>query len=211
VSSLHRDQSFKLCDLVVFRRTSSTTGRPPGDFFEIQPAFAKNIITAFVRIEGRTVGIVANQPMVLAGCLDIDSARKAARFVRFCDAFDIPLLALVDVPGFLSGMGQEFSGVIKHGAKLLFSYSQASVPMLTPTTRKAYGGTHDVMESKHTGADVNYAWPTAEIAVMGAKGPPRSSTAPNSTIPTRSSRERRNMRNASPTPSSRPSAALSTR
>ncbi|MGO4317977.1 acyl-CoA carboxylase subunit beta [Agrobacterium sp. MCAB5] len=141
-----------------------------GDFFEIQEAFARNIITGFVRIEGQTIGIVANQPMVLAGCLDIDSARKAARFVRFCDAFNIPILTLVDVPGFLPGTAQEYGGVIKHGAKLLFAYSEATVPMVTLITRKAYGGAYDVMASKHIGADVNYAWPTAEIAVMGAKG-----------------------------------------
>ncbi|WP_173933860.1 acyl-CoA carboxylase subunit beta [Chelativorans sp. Marseille-P2723] len=141
-----------------------------GDFFELQAAFAKNIIIGFMRIEGRTIGVVANQPMVLAGCLDIDSSRKAARFVRFCDAFDIPILTLVDVPGFLPGTAQEYGGVIKHGAKLLFAYSQATVPMVTLITRKAYGGAYDVMASKHIGADVNYAWPTAEIAVMGAKG-----------------------------------------
>jgi propionyl-CoA carboxylase beta chain len=141
-----------------------------GDFFEIQEAFAKNIITGFIRIEGQTVGVVANQPMVLAGCLDIDSSRKAARFVRFCDAFNIPILTLVDVPGFLPGTSQEYGGVIKHGAKLLFAYSQATVPMVTLITRKAYGGAYDVMASKHIGADINYAWPTAEIAVMGAKG-----------------------------------------
>ncbi|MFC0803956.1 acyl-CoA carboxylase subunit beta [Ensifer sp. P24N7] len=141
-----------------------------GDFFELQASFARNIITAFIRIEGQTVGVVANQPMVLAGCLDIDSSRKAARFVRFCDAFSIPILTLVDVPGFLPGTAQEYGGVIKHGAKLLFAYSQATVPMVTLITRKAYGGAYDVMASKHIGADVNYAWPTAEIAVMGAKG-----------------------------------------
>jgi propionyl-CoA carboxylase beta chain len=141
-----------------------------GDFFELQEAFARNIITGFMRLEGQTVGVVANQPMVLAGCLDIDSSRKAARFVRFCDAFNIPLLTLVDVPGFLPGTAQEFGGVIKHGAKLLFAYSEATVPMVTLITRKAYGGAYDVMASKHIGADVNYAWPTAEIAVMGAKG-----------------------------------------
>ncbi|OLP45379.1 acyl-CoA carboxylase subunit beta [Rhizobium oryziradicis] len=141
-----------------------------GDFFELQEAFAKNIITGFIRLEGQTVGVVANQPMVLAGCLDIDSSRKAARFVRFCDAFSIPILTLVDVPGFLPGVAQEYGGVIKHGAKLLFAYSQATVPMVTLITRKAYGGAYDVMASKHIGADVNYAWPTAEIAVMGAKG-----------------------------------------
>ena len=141
-----------------------------GDFFEIQEAYARNIITGFIRLEGQTVGVVANQPMVLAGCLDIDSSRKAARFVRFCDAFSIPLLTLVDVPGFLPGTAQEYGGVIKHGAKLLFAYSEATVPMVTLITRKAYGGAYDVMASKHIGADVNYAWPTAEIAVMGAKG-----------------------------------------
>ncbi len=141
-----------------------------GDFFEIQQAYAKNLLTGFMRIEGQSVGVVANQPMVLAGCLDIDSARKGARFVRFCDAFSIPILTLVDVPGFLPGTAQEFGGVIKHGAKLLFAYSQATVPMVTLITRKAYGGAYDVMASKHIGADVNYAWPTAEIAVMGAKG-----------------------------------------
>ncbi|GFZ90901.1 acyl-CoA carboxylase subunit beta [Elstera cyanobacteriorum] len=141
-----------------------------GDFFEIQAEFAKNIITGFVRIEGSTVGVVANQPMVLAGCLDIDSSRKAARFVRFCDAYSIPILTLVDVPGFLPGTAQEYGGVIKHGAKLLFAYSEATVPMVTLITRKAYGGAYDVMASKHIGADINYAWPTAEIAVMGAKG-----------------------------------------
>ncbi|WP_108257846.1 acyl-CoA carboxylase subunit beta [Mangrovicoccus ximenensis] len=141
-----------------------------GEFYEIQEDFAKNILTGFMRLEGSTVGVVANQPMVLAGCLDIDSSRKAARFVRFCNAFNIPILTLVDVPGFLPGTSQEYGGVIKHGAKLLFAYSQATVPMVTVITRKAYGGAYDVMASKHIGADVNYAWPTAEIAVMGAKG-----------------------------------------
>jgi len=141
-----------------------------GDFYEIQAEFAKNIITGFIRMEGRTVGVVANQPMVLAGCLDIDSSRKAARFVRFCDAFEIPILTLVDVPGFLPGTGQEFGGVIKHGAKLLFAYGEATVPMVTVITRKAYGGAYDVMASKHLRSDFNYAWPTAEVAVMGAKG-----------------------------------------
>jgi propionyl-CoA carboxylase beta chain len=141
-----------------------------GDFYEIQEDFAKNIITGFIRLEGRTVGVVANQPMVLAGVLDIDSSRKAARFVRFCDAFEIPILTLVDVPGFLPGTTQEYGGVIKHGAKLLFAYGEATVPLVTVITRKAYGGAYDVMASKHLRADVNYAWPTAEIAVMGAKG-----------------------------------------
>ncbi|NDK33568.1 acyl-CoA carboxylase subunit beta [Rhodovulum sulfidophilum] len=141
-----------------------------GDFYEIQADFAKNIITGFVRLEGQTVGVVANQPMVLAGCLDIDSSRKAARFVRFCDCFEIPILTFVDVPGFLPGTGQEYGGVIKHGAKLLFAYGEATVPKVTVITRKAYGGAYDVMASKHLRGDFNYAWPTAEIAVMGAKG-----------------------------------------
>ena len=141
-----------------------------GDFYEIQEDFAKNMITGFIRLEGRTVGVVANQPMVLAGCLDIDSARKAARFVRFSDAFDIPILTLVDVPGFLPGTSQEYGGVIKHGAKLLYAYGEATVPKVTVITRKAYGGAYVVMASKHLRGDFNYAWPTAEIAVMGAKG-----------------------------------------
>jgi propionyl-CoA carboxylase beta chain len=141
-----------------------------GDFFEIQEDYARNIITGFIRIEGSTVGVVANQPMVLAGVLDIDSARKAARFVRFCDAFEIPILTFVDVPGFLPGTGQEYAGVIKHGAKLLFAFGEATVPKVTVITRKAYGGAYVVMSSKHLQGDINYAWPTAEIAVMGAKG-----------------------------------------
>ncbi|APE42872.1 methylmalonyl-CoA carboxyltransferase [Sulfitobacter alexandrii] len=141
-----------------------------GDFYEIQEEFAKNMITGFIRLEGRTVGVVANQPLVLAGVLDIDSARKAARFVRFCDCFEIPILTFVDVPGFLPGTGQEYRGVIKHGAKLLFAYGEATVPKVTVITRKAYGGAYVVMASKHLRADVNYAWPTSEVAVMGAKG-----------------------------------------
>jgi propionyl-CoA carboxylase beta chain len=141
-----------------------------GDFFEIQEAFARNIVTGFARIEGRTIGIVAQQPMVLAGVLDADASRKGARFVRFCDAFNIPIVTLVDVPGFLPGTAQEYGGLIKHGAKLLFAYSQATVPLVTIITRKAFGGAYDVMASKHVGGDVNYAWPTAQIAVMGAKG-----------------------------------------
>ena len=128
------------------------------------------MVIGFGTMNGRTVGFVANQPLVLAGVLDIDSSRKAARFVRFCDAFEIPLLTLVDVPGFMPGTKQEYGGVIKHGAKLLFAYGEATVPMVTLITRKAYGGAYDVMASKHLKADVNYAWPTAEIAVMGAKG-----------------------------------------
>ena len=141
-----------------------------GDFFEIQATYARNIMTGFGRIEGRTVGFVANQPMVLAGVLDSDASRKAARFVRFCDAFSIPIVTFVDVPGFLPGTAQEYGGLIKHGAKLLFAYSQATVPLVTIITRKAFGGAYDVMASKHVGADLNYAWPTAQIAVMGAKG-----------------------------------------
>ena len=141
-----------------------------GDFFEIQAEYARNILTGFIRMEGRTVGVVANQPLVLAGVLDIASSRKAARFVRFCDAFSIPIVTLVDVPGFLPGTSQEYGGVIKHGAKLLFAYGEATVPKITIITRKAYGGAYDVMASKHLRGDVNYAWPTAEIAVMGAKG-----------------------------------------
>ena len=141
-----------------------------GDFFEIQRDFAGNIVTGFIRLEGSTVGVVANQPMVLAGCLDIDASRKAARFVRFCDAFDIPLLTFVDVPGFLPGTAQEYGGIIKHGAKLLYAYGEATVPKVTVITRKAYGGAYVVMASKHLRGDFSYAWPTAEIAVMGAKG-----------------------------------------
>jgi propionyl-CoA carboxylase beta chain len=141
-----------------------------GDFFEVQPTHAANIIIGFGRIEGRTVGIVANQPFVLAGVLDINSSKKAARFVRFCDAFEIPIVTFVDVPGFLPGTAQEHNGIIKHGAKLLFAYAEATVPKITVITRKAYGGAYDVMASKHLRGDLNYAWPTAEIAVMGAKG-----------------------------------------
>ncbi|MCT2400977.1 acyl-CoA carboxylase subunit beta [Novosphingobium mangrovi (ex Huang et al. 2023)] len=141
-----------------------------GEFFEIQPLHAGNILCGFGRVEGKTVGIVANQPMVLAGVLDINSSKKAARFVRFCDAFNIPILTFVDVPGFLPGTDQEHNGIIKHGAKLLFAYAEATVPKITVITRKAYGGAYDVMSSKHLRGDLNYAWPTAEIAVMGAKG-----------------------------------------
>jgi len=141
-----------------------------GDFFQIQPKHAGNVICGFGRIEGRTVGVVANQPLVLAGVLDINSSKKAARFVRFCDAFEIPIVTFVDVPGFLPGTAQEHNGIIKHGAKLLFAYAEATVPKITVITRKAYGGAYDVMASKHLRGDLNYAWPTAEIAVMGAKG-----------------------------------------
>jgi len=140
------------------------------NFYEIQPHFAKNIINGFARIGGRVVGIVANQPSVLAGVLDIDSSVKAARFVRFCDAFNIPIVTFVDVPGFLPGTTQELGGIIKHGAKLLYAYTEATVAKITVITRKAYGGAYDVMSSKHIGADVNYAFPTAEIAVMGPEG-----------------------------------------
>ncbi len=139
------------------------------DFFEISPEYARNIITAFARLDGQTVGIVANQPQVLAGVLDIDSSRKAARFVRFCDAFSIPLITFVDVPGFMPGTRQEQGGLIKHGAKLLFAFAEATVPKVTVITRKAYGGAFDVMSSKNIRGDINYAWPTAEIAVMGPK------------------------------------------
>ncbi len=141
-----------------------------GDFFEIGREFGKNIITGFGRLDGAPAGIVANQPMTLAGVLDIDASRKAARFVRFCDAFNIPIVTFVDVPGFLPGTKQELGGLIKHGAKLLFAYGEATVPKVTVITRKAYGGAYDVMSSKHLRGDVNYAWPSAEIAVMGAKG-----------------------------------------
>ncbi|MGF1604949.1 MAG: acyl-CoA carboxylase subunit beta [Rhodothalassiaceae bacterium] len=141
-----------------------------GDFYEIQPAHARNIIIGFARMDGHPVGIVANQPMVLAGCLDIDSSRKAARFVRFCDCFNIPIITFVDVPGFLPGVAQEYGGIIKHGSKLLFAYGEATVPKLTVITRKAYGGAYVVMASKHLKSDYNYAWPTAQVAVMGAKG-----------------------------------------
>jgi len=141
-----------------------------GEFFELSPDYARNILTGFARMEGSTVGIVANQPVELAGCLDINASVKAARFVRFCDSFNIPIITLVDVPGFLPGTDQEHNGIIRHGAKLLYAYAEATVPKITVITRKAYGGAYDVMASKHLRGDSNYAWPTAEIAVMGAKG-----------------------------------------
>jgi propionyl-CoA carboxylase beta chain len=141
-----------------------------GDFFEIMKDYAKNIVVGFARMEGKTVGIVGNQPNALAGCLDIDSSTKAARFVRFCDSFGIPLVTFVDVPGFLPGTAQEYGGIIRQGAKLLYAYAEATVPKITVITRKAYGGAYDVMSSKHLRGDVNYAWPAAEVAVMGAKG-----------------------------------------
>jgi len=140
------------------------------DFFELMPDHAKNIVIGFGRVDGRSVGFVANQPLVLAGCLDIKSSIKAARFVRFCDAFGIPVVTFVDVPGFLPGTAQEYGGIIKHGAKLLYAYAECTVPKVTVITRKAYGGAYDVMSSKHLKGDVNFAWPSAEIAVMGPKG-----------------------------------------
>ena len=141
-----------------------------GDFFELQPDYAQNIVIGFARMQGSTIGIVANQPMVLAGCLNIQASTKAARFVRFCDAFNIPVLTLVDVPGFMPGTSQEYGGIIKHGAKLLYAFAEATIPKVTLITRKAYGGAYDVMSSKHLRGDVNIAWPSAQIAVMGPKG-----------------------------------------
>ena len=140
------------------------------NFFEIQPDFAANLIVGFIRIDGSSVGVVANQPLVLAGCLDINASTKGARFIRFCDAFNIPVLTFVDVPGFMPGTSQEYGGIIKHGAKLLYAYAECTVPKVTVITRKAYGGAYDVMSSKHLRGDVNFAWPSAEIAVMGPKG-----------------------------------------
>jgi propionyl-CoA carboxylase beta chain len=140
------------------------------DFLEVQPLFAPNIIVGFGRVEGRSVGVVANQPMQFAGTLDIDASEKAARFVRTCDAFNVPILTFVDVPGFLPGTSQEWDGIIRRGAKLIYAYCEATVPKVTVITRKAYGGAYDVMGSKHLGADINFAWPTAQIAVMGAQG-----------------------------------------
>jgi propionyl-CoA carboxylase beta chain len=141
-----------------------------GSFFEVHELFAQNIVVGFAHLGGHSIGIVANQPSVLAGCLDINSSRKGARFVRFCDAFNIPLLVFEDVPGFLPGTDQEHGGIIKEGAKLLYAFCEATVPKVTVITRKAYGGAYDVMNSKHVRGDMNYAWPTAEIAVMGPKG-----------------------------------------
>ncbi|CAM5648171.1 Propionyl-CoA carboxylase beta chain OS=Streptomyces glaucescens OX=1907 GN=pccB PE=4 SV=1 [Streptomyces glaucescens] len=140
------------------------------EFFETQPLFAPNILTGFGRVEGRPVGVVANQPMQFAGCLDIDASEKAARFVRTCDAFNVPVLTFVDVPGFLPGVDQEHTGIIRRGAKLIYAYAEATVPLITVITRKAFGGAYDVMGSKHLGADLDLAWPTAQIAVMGAQG-----------------------------------------
>lgn len=140
------------------------------EFYQIMPSYAKNMITGFIEVEGKNVGVVANQPSVLAGCLDIDASVKAARFIRFCDAFQIPIVTFTDVPGFLPGTAQEFGGIIKHGAKLLYAYAEATVPKITFITRKAYGGAYDVMSSQHLKGDFNYVWPTGEVAVMGAKG-----------------------------------------
>ena len=147
-----------------------TTITDNAEFLEVHRNYARNIVVGFARFNGRTVGIVGNQPKYYAGVLDCESSRKAARFVRFCDAFNIPIVTLVDVPGFLPGTDQEWTGIIRHGAKLLYALSEATVPRVTVITRKAYGGAYDVMNSKHIGADMNFAWPTAEIAVMGAKG-----------------------------------------
>jgi propionyl-CoA carboxylase beta chain len=141
-----------------------------GEFLEVQAMFAPNLVIGFGRVEGRPVGVVANQPMQFAGTLDIDASEKAARFVRTCDAFNVPVLTFVDVPGFLPGTDQEWNGIIRRGAKLIYAYSEATVPLVTIITRKAYGGAYDVMGSKHLGADINLAWPTAQIAVMGAQG-----------------------------------------
>ena len=169
------DGSFKN-DIVALKEIRRLFDFIPLSFREKPPVIntgdkhAKNIITGFARMDGQSIGIVANQPLVLAGCLDIDSSRKAARFVRFCDCFNIPIITFVDVPGFLPGTKQEYGGIIKHGSKLLFAYTEATVPKITIITRKAYGGAYDVMSSKHLWGDVNYAWPTAEIAVMGPKG-----------------------------------------
>ena len=149
----------------VLRRVVDDAG-----FLEIQPGWAQNIIIGFARLGGRSIGVVAQQPAVLAGALDIDASVKAARFVRTCDAFNVPLVTFVDVPGFLPGVDQEHGGIIRHGAKLLYAYAEATVPKLTVITRKAYGGAYDVMSSKHIRSDMNFAWPTAEIAVMGAEG-----------------------------------------
>ncbi|NCO55230.1 MAG: methylmalonyl-CoA carboxyltransferase [Bacteroidetes bacterium CG02_land_8_20_14_3_00_31_25] len=176
VDDIHREDS-KLDTLVPVDSNKPydikeiiTTISDDNNFLEVQPHYAKNIVVGFARLGGRSVGYIANQPAYLAGVLDIDSSIKAARFVRFCDAFNIPIVTFVDVPGFLPGTTQEYGGIIKHGAKLLYAFSAASVPKITIITRKAYGGAYDVMSSKHIGADINFAYPTAEIAVMGAEG-----------------------------------------
>ena len=187
-----------------------------GHFFEVHDQYARNIVVGFARIGGRSVGIVANQPAVLAGVLDIDASLKAARFVRFCDAFNIPLVTFVDVPGFLPGTDQEYGGIIKHGAKLLYAFAEATVPKVTVITRKAYGGAYDVMASKHMRADVNFAYPTAEIAVMGPDGAVNIVYRARSRRPARSRRGRAPRRSpstarSSRTPTRRPSSASSTR
>ena len=189
-----------------------------GEFLEVQPLFAPNIIVGFGRVEGRSVGIVANQPMQFAGRLDIDASEKAARFVRTCDAFNVPVLTFVDVPGFLPGTDQEWNGIIRRGAKLIYAYAEATVPLVTVITRKAYGGAYDVMGSKHLGADINLAWPTAQIAVMGAQGAVNILYRKELADGRRERRRRRAPRRAhhastrtrSPTPTSPPSAATST-
>ena len=190
-----------------------------GEFLEVQPLFAPNIIVGFGRVEGRSVGVVANQPMQFAGTLDIDASEKAARFVRTCDAFNIPVLTFVDVPGFLPGTDQEWDGIIRRGAKLIYAYAEATVPLVTVITRKAYGGAYDVMGSKHLGADINLAWPTAQIAVMGAQGAVnilyRKELAEAARGAARRRRGARSGHHAStrtrwPTPTSPPSAATST-
>ncbi len=204
------DAPNKPYDIKTRSRPSSTTATSS----RVAELFAQNIVIGFGRVAGGPVGIVANQPKVLAGVLDIDSSIKAARFVRFCDAFNIPLVTFVDVPGFLPGTGQEYGGIIKHGAKLLYAYAEATVPKITVITRKAYGGAYDVMASKHIRADFNIAWPTAEIAVMGAEAPSRrSSGARSPKRPIRRRKTRRSIaeyRSGSPTRSSPRSAATST-
>ena len=188
-----------------------------GEFLEVQPLYAPNIVVGFGRVEGRPVGVVANQPMHFAGCLDIDASEKAARFVRTCDAFNIPVLTFVDVPGFLPGTDQEWDGIIRRGAKLIYAYAEATVPKVTVITRKAYGGAYDVMGSKHLGADLNFAWPTAQIAVMGAQGAVNilyragAGAAPTTRRRSRARADRRSTRTRWPTRTSRPSAATSTR
>ncbi len=186
-----------------------------GVFFEVQEHYARNIIVGFARLDGRSVGIVAQQPGVLAGVLDINSSDKAARFVRFCDCFNIPIVTFVDVPGFLPGVAQEHGGIIRHGAKLLYAYCEATVPKVTVITRKAYGGAYDVMSSKHVRGDINYAWPTAEIAVMGVDGAVNiifKDEIDRAKIPRRSARSWwPTTRRSSPTPTSPPRVATWTR
>ena len=185
-------------------------------FLEVHEHFAPNIVVGFARFAGRSVGIVANQPALLAGCLDIDASVKGARFVRFCDAFNIPLVTFEDVPGFLPGTGQEYGGIIRHGAKLLYAFAEATVPKITVITRKAYGGAYCVMASKHIRTDVNFAWPTAEIAVMGPEGAVnmlyrRELAAAADAAALRQQKVAGVPRASSPTPSWPPTAASSTR